>query len=75
LLRQLADVPPGESGTNAFVCSIQVADFDKVSELILKNSGQVAMPKLAISNRCWQGYFVDPGNNTFGVFEVDENAA
>jgi hypothetical protein len=46
-----------------------------VSELILKNGGRVAMPKFAITNRCWQGYFVDMDNNTFGIFEVDENAA
>jgi len=74
LLKRPANVPPPQSGTNAFVCSVQVDSFDKTSELILKNGGQVAMPKLAIPSRCWQGYFVDFDNNTFGVFEVDENA-
>lgn len=68
------DVPPPESGTNAYVCSVQVADFDKVNDEILHHGGQVAMPKFAIPGRCWQGYFVDPDNNTFGIFEVDENA-
>lgn len=75
LLKRPADVPPDQSGTNAFVCSIQVADFDRISDLILKNGGRVALPKFAIAHRCWQGYFTDPDNNTFGVFEVDENAA
>ena len=74
LLKRPAKVPPPESGTNAFVCSVQVENFDKTSELILGNNGQVALPKFAISGRCWQGYFIDLDNNTFGVFEVDVNA-
>jgi hypothetical protein len=74
LLKRPAQVPPSESGTNAFVCSIQVENFDKVTELILQNGGQVALPKFAIPGRCWQGYFVDQDNNTFGIFQVDPNA-
>lgn len=63
-----------ESGTNAFVCSVQVENFDKTNQLILQNGGQVALPKFAVPGRCWQGYFVDLDNNTFGIIEVDENA-
>jgi uncharacterized protein len=74
LLKRPAKVPPTQSGTNAFVCSIQVEDFDDTSELILKNDGQIALPKFAIPGRCWQGYFIDLDNNTFGIFEVDEKA-
>ncbi|MGZ4033327.1 MAG: VOC family protein [Bacteroidia bacterium] len=74
LLKRPAKVPPTESGTNAFVNSIQVSSFDKTAELILKNGGQVALPKFAIPGRCWQGYFIDLDNNTFGIFEADENA-
>jgi predicted enzyme related to lactoylglutathione lyase len=36
--------------------------------------GQVALPKFAVPGRCWQGYFIDLDGNTFGIFEVDENA-
>ena|SRR6478609_1785725 len=74
LLKRPAKVPPPESGTNAYVCSIQVTSFDKTSDLILKKGGQVAMPKFAVPGRCWQGYFIDQDNNTFGIFEVDEKA-
>ena len=74
LLKRPAKVPPPESGTNAYVCSVQVENFDRTSELILQNGGQVALPKFAIPGRCWQGYFVDRDNNTFGIFEVDEKA-
>lgn len=74
LLKRPAKMPPPEYGTNAFTCSFQVSDFDKTSELILTHGGKIALPKFAIPNRCWQGYFTDPDNNTFGIFEVDKNA-
>jgi predicted enzyme related to lactoylglutathione lyase len=74
LLIRPAKIAPKESGTNAFVCSVQVDNFDKTSDLILKNGGQIALPKFGVPGRCWQGYFADPDNNTFGIFEVDSNA-
>lgn len=73
LLKRPAPVPPG-IGTNAFVCSIQVDDFDKTNDIIIQNGGQMALPKFAVPGRCWQGYFLDTDKNTFGIFEVDENA-
>ncbi|MEO5643337.1 MAG: VOC family protein [Bacteroidia bacterium] len=74
LLQRPVKTPPQEFGTNAYVNSVQVKSFDKISELILANGGTVAMAKFAIPGRCWQGYFLDADNNTFGVFEVDEKA-
>lgn len=74
LLKRPASVPPPESGTNAYVCSVQVDNFDKTAELILKCGGQIALPKFPIPGRCWQGYFIDADNNTLGIFEVDEKA-
>jgi predicted enzyme related to lactoylglutathione lyase len=74
LLKRPAKVPPTESGANAFVCSIQVQNFDTTAQLVLQHGGQVALLKFAIPGRCWQGYFSDLDNNTFGIFEVDEKA-
>jgi uncharacterized protein len=74
LLKRPARVPPNESGTNAFVCSVQVENFDKTSALILDRGGKVAMPKFAVPGKCWQGYFIDLDNNTFGIFEIDVHA-
>ena len=51
-----------------------VKNFDETAAAISENGGQVAMPKFAIPGRCWQGYFIDMDNNTFGIFEVDEHA-
>ena len=74
ILKRPAAVPPMESGTNAFTCSMQVEDFDATAKLILENGGMEAMPKFAVPGKCWQGYFIDPDHNVFGLFEVDEDA-
>jgi predicted enzyme related to lactoylglutathione lyase len=74
LLKRPVKIPPPESGTNAFVCSVQVENFDKTSALIQNNGGKVALPKFAVPGRCWQGYFIDADNNTFGIFQPDPNA-
>ena len=74
LLQRPAPVPPIGTGTNAFVCSVQVENYDATHQLIMKSGGQVALPKFAIPGRCWQGYYIDLDNNTFGIFEVNENA-
>ncbi len=74
LLQRPALRPPSHSGTNAFVCSFQVEDYDSTEKQILQLGGIVALPKFAVPGRCWQGYYLDPEGNTFGIFEVDEEA-
>src|SRR6185503_19058010 len=68
LLKRPAKTPPSEHGTNAFVCSIEVADFDKTAENIERRGGKVALPKFAVPGVCWQGYFLDTESNVFGIF-------
>lgn len=74
LLKRPAEVPPTHCGTNAFTCSVLVENFDAASDKILAAGGQIAMPKFSIPGRCWQGYFLDLDQNTFGLVEADENA-
>ena len=74
LLKRPAGAPPLRTATNAYVCSMQVKDFDTTAGTILRNGGQVAMEKFAVPGTCWQGYFLDPVGNTFGLFQVDEHA-
>ena len=74
LLQRRCKTPPNEFGTNAFTCSIEVQNFDATAKLIMENGGKVAMEKFAVPDKCWQGYFIDADNNTFGIFEVDANA-
>jgi len=74
LLKRPAPAPVPPSGTNAYVCSMEVANYDATAATILKGGGIVAMPKFAVPGTCWQGYFVDPQGNTFGIFQPDPNA-
>lgn len=74
LLPRPVKTPPAGHGTNAYVCSVEVEDFDQTAEVILKNGGQIALEKFAVPGRCWQGYFIDTEGNTLGIFQVDENA-
>lgn len=74
ILKRPVPKPPSMTGTNAFVCSFEVPDFDATADKALKAGGIVAMPKFAVPGKCWQGYFQDTEGNTFGIFQVDENA-
>lgn len=75
LLQRPVPPPPEARGTNAYVCSMEVENFDAVGETILTKGGRVAVPKFAVPGRRWQGYFIDPEGNTFGVLQVDPHAA
>ncbi len=74
LLPRPAKTPPKECGTNAFVCTVQVDNFDETAKKIKTAGGIVAMPKFAIPKMAWQGYFLDTEGNTFGVHQVDQSA-
>lgn len=74
LLRRPAKTPSQECGTNAYVCTVQVDDFDATADKILKAGGVVAMPKFALAGMAWQGYFLDTEGNTFGIHQPDTNA-
>jgi uncharacterized protein len=74
LMQRPTAKPPGQSGTNAYCCSMETNNFDATSEKIVKAGGVVAMAKFAVPGTCWQGYFLDTEGNVFGIFQVDEGA-
>jgi uncharacterized protein len=75
LLKRQGRAPQHKLGeTNAFVCSIEVKDFDQTAKKIKGSGGKIAHKKFAIPSRCWQGYFIDTEGNIFGIFQVDETA-
>jgi predicted enzyme related to lactoylglutathione lyase len=74
LLQRPAKTPPPEHGTNAFVCSMEVANFDDLAAKIASHGGKTALPKFAVPGVCWQGYFIDTEGNTFGIFQPDATA-
>lgn len=75
LLQRPAPAPPLGQGTNAYVCTIAVDDYDGAERRILDAGGQVALPKMALKGMAWQGYYIDPDGNTFGIHQPDPNAA
>ena len=74
VLPRPAQTPPQEHGTNAFVCSMEVENFDQVARAITESGGIVALPKFAVPGVCWQGYFLDTEGNVFGIFQADTEA-
>jgi predicted enzyme related to lactoylglutathione lyase len=75
LLKRPCPAPAPQQGTNAFVCTLQVENFDEIAAKILAAGGIVAMPKFAIAGMAWQGYFLDTEGNTFGIHQADKTAA
>ena len=69
-----APTPVGGHGTNAYVCTVQVDDYDACEARILAAGGQVALPKMALTGMAWQGYYLDSEGNTFGIHQPDPEA-
>ena len=68
LLKRPAKVPSDESGTNAFVCSIEVDNFDTTQESILKNGGQSSISEGIDAN-----YFDIINYAVFALILIGEN--
>ena len=68
-------VPAKGAGANAFVCTVEVDDYDAAHARILGAGGSVALPKTALTGMAWQGYYLDTEGNTFGMHQPDPNAA
>ena len=74
LVQRPAPVPGEGHGTNAYVCTMGVADYDETEREILAAGGQVALPKMALTGMAWQGYYLDTEGNTFGIHQPDPEA-
>ena len=75
LLPRPAPAPAPQQGTNAFVCTVVVDDYDAAERRILDAGGQIALAKMALVGMAWQGYYLDSEGNTFGIHQPDPNAA
>jgi len=74
LLQRPAPAPAPAQGANAFVCTMGIGDYDETERRILAGGGQVALPKMALTGMAWQGYYLDPEGNTFGIHQPDPEA-
>lgn len=75
LLPRPAPAPGGGAGSNAYICTMAVEDYDTCHEAILAAGGEVALPKMALTGMAWQGYYLDTEGNTFGIHQPDPDAA
>ena len=71
--RQGAAPEPGQA-VNGYVCTIGVEDYDSTEAKILESGGKVALAKHALPGMAWQGYYMAPEGNIFGIHQPDVNA-
>jgi len=73
----LRPVPGGGLGApvNGAVLTFGSVDYDADHDRIIAAGGQVALPKMALTGMAWQGYYLDPEGNVFGIHQPDPDAA
>jgi predicted enzyme related to lactoylglutathione lyase len=74
LLQRPAPAPAQGQGTNGYVCTMQVEDYDETERRILDAGGQVALAKTALPGMAWPGYYLDTVGTTFGIHQPDPEA-
>ncbi|WP_449620680.1 VOC family protein [Robertmurraya sp. Marseille-Q9965] len=74
LMKRQGPPPEQNQALNGFACTMGVEDYDSVEAKILQNGGKVALPKHPLPGMAWQGYYLDPEGNVFGIHQPDENA-
>jgi predicted enzyme related to lactoylglutathione lyase len=62
--------PEQDMGPNAFVCTVQVEDFDATVAAVEKAGGVCQIPKFDIAGMAIQAYYKDTEGNIFGVHQT-----
>lgn len=74
MIKRNAPAPADGASTNAFVCTMEVLDFDATAAAILAGGGTVQMPKMDMKGVGLLGYFKDTEGNLFGVMQSEAGA-
>ncbi|WP_066392346.1 VOC family protein [Cytobacillus eiseniae] len=74
LMKRQSAPPELGQALNGYACTIGVEDYDAIDAKIMELGGKVAHPKHALPGMAWQGYYLDPEGNIFGIHQPDENA-
>lgn len=75
LLQRNGPRPEKGQSVNAFVCTLQVDDYDATAKKILEAGGKEAVAKVEIAGMAWQGYYIDTEGNIFGIHQPFESGA
>ena len=74
LLLRRGPAPVEGQAVNSFVCTIDVASVEESLDKVLKASGTVVLPRMAVKGIGWLAYCKDTEGNIFGIMQEDENA-
>ncbi len=74
LVRRKGAAPKTGAPVNGAVNTVVVDDYDAYDKKIIAAGGIVALPKMALVGMAWQGYYIDPDGNIFGLHQADPNA-
>lgn len=74
IMKRQGPSPEPNQSVNGYACTMGVEDYDTAESKILENGGKVALPKYALPGMAWQGYYLDPEGNVFGIHQPDEHA-
>ncbi|QSS98771.1 VOC family protein [Pontibacillus sp. ALD_SL1] len=74
LMKRQGPSPEPNQPVSGYTCTMGVEDYGAIEAKILKNGGEVALPKYALPGMAWQGYYKDTEGNIFGIHQPDENA-
>jgi len=74
MVKRKGAAPAIGAAVNGAVNTMIVTDFDDIAKKVLAHGGIEALPKMAIPGMAWQGYFLDPDHNIFGIHQPDPTA-
>ena len=74
LLPRHGSGPAPMQATNAFVCTVDVADIDAAMHRVGDLGAKIVVPKMAIPAVGWLTYAHDTEGNLFGMMQMDGQA-
>lgn len=74
IMQRQGDDPVSGASIQGAVITLGSSDFDADAAKILAAGGTLALPKYALPGMAWQGYFLDPSGNVFGLHQPDPEA-
>lgn len=74
MLRRKGSEPIDGAAVNAFVCTLEVEDIDRRTDMIVNSGGSLVVEKVSIMGMGWLAYCKDTEGNIFGLMQPDKSA-
>lgn len=69
IIKRMGPSPTVGQPVSAYVCTLQVENYDETAAKIEAEGCKCALPKFKIAEMAWQGYYIDTEGNIFGIHE------